>query len=402
MHGTAAIRDDRAVTAIERLRGAQDDMLIELGALVACESPSDDLDATRRCADLFSEMAVPYLSVEAERVVVDGRCHLRWEIPGSGPRPVLLLGHLDTVWPLGSLEDHPFEVAGGRATGPGCFDMKAGLVQMLHAVGELREPAPPLTVLVTSDEEIGSPSSRALIEHAARHAVAALVCEPSESGRLKSARKGVSLYEIEITGRAAHAGLEPHKGVNASIELARQVLAIDRLGDPQLGTTVTPTVLSAGTVSNVVPARGRICVDARAATPEEQARVDHAMRALAPVLPEAQLALRGGPNRPPMPASASSALVVLAAVAAEAIGLGSVGHVHVGGGSDGNFTAGVGTPTLDGLGAVGGGAHADHEHVLVDAMPERAALLAELIVRIGAAGSEPAERVAAPVGSGTP
>ncbi len=375
------------MTELERLRAEQNEMVRELEALVVCESSSDDLAATRRCADLLCEIATPYLPGDAERFVVDGRCHLRWELPGAGERGVLVVGHLDTVWPIGSLEVHPFAVRDGRATGPGCFDMKAGLVQMLHAIRALcdRGTPPPVTVLVTSDEELGSPTSRLLVEESARRARAALVCEPSEAGMLKSARKGVALYQVEVTGKAAHAGLEPEKGVNASVELAHQVLAIAELGDMALGTTVTPTVLSAGTTTNTVPARSRIAVDSRATTREEQERVDKAMRALLPVLAGAQLEVHGGPNRPPMPPATSVALLELARAAAAGVGLDWPGDVQVGGGSDGNFTSGVGTPTLDGLGAVGGGAHADHEHVLVDAMPERAALLAALIEQIGTA-----------------
>ena len=249
---------------VQLLSSAEDEMVAELGALVRCESPSADRAATRRCAGLFSDLALPYLRAEPEWLVVDGVTHLRWRLgdPRASAR-VLLLGHIDTVWPVGSLESHPFSVDGGRVTGPGCFDMKAGLVQLVHAVGAL-DPATPVTVLVTSDEETGSTTSRALIEECARAAVAALVCEPSANGDLKSARKGVSLYQVEIVGRASHAGLEPEKGVNAAVELAYQVIAIALLGDAAKGTTVTPTLLSAGTTSNTVPAGASITVDVRA------------------------------------------------------------------------------------------------------------------------------------------
>ncbi len=372
---------------IEQLRLELPQMLAELEALVTCESPSADLAGTSRCAEALVGIASDYLGAPPTRLTSDQRCHLRWDLDGHGERRVLLVGHLDTVWPLGSLETRPFAVRDGRATGPGCFDMKAGLVQLMHAVRALGASAPPLTILVTSDEELGSPSSRALVEEAARGAAAALVCEPSEAGNLKSARKGISLYELDVTGRAAHAGLEPERGVNATIELAHQALAIAGLGDAALGTTVTPTVCAGGTATNVVPAHARLAVDVRAATPDEQQRVDAALRALRPVLTGAELQLRGGPNRPPMPPGAARELAELARAAAVAIGLDPPGDVQVGGGSDGNFTAGVGTPTLDGLGAVGAGAHADHEHVVVAAMPERAGLLAELIARVGAGGS---------------
>jgi glutamate carboxypeptidase len=263
--------------------------------------------------------------------------------------------------------------------GPGCFDMKAGLVMALHAIALLPDPAG-VTLLVTGDEELGSRSSRALIEQEARGCAAALVLEASaDGGAVKTERKGVSNYEVRVHGLAAHAGLEPERGVNATVEVAHQVLAVAALGDPSLGTTVVPTVLSAGTTTNTVPAGAVFAVDVRARDVAEQQRVDAAMRGLRPVLAGARLEVTGGPNRPPLPASASAALYARATVLARQLGLGELGCAAVGGGSDGNFTAGVGTPTLDGLGAVGGGAHADHEHVLVDALVPRTALLSALI-----------------------
>ncbi|HTX62246.1 MAG TPA: M20 family metallopeptidase [Acidimicrobiales bacterium] len=364
---------------VDRLRSSRGAMLEELEALVRCESPSADRSAVRRCADLLSELAAPYVRAAPDSLVVDGVTHLRWQLgdPAAEGR-VLLVGHLDTVWPIGSLDSHPFSVHEGRATGPGCFDMKAGLVQMLHALGAL-DPGSPVTVLVTGDEETGSATSRALIEESARNASAALVCEPSAAGALKSARKGVSLYEIAITGRAAHAGLEPEKGVNAAVELAHQVLAVAQFGDATEGTTVTPTLVSAGVTTNTVPHRGTIAVDVRVTSVPEQERVDRVIRGIAPQLRGATIEVHGGANRPPLPTSASVELVRLAQRVAGELGLVPPDHVAVGGGSDGNFTAGVGTPTLDGLGAVGGGAHADDEHVLVEDMGERAALLAGLV-----------------------
>ena len=264
--------------------------------------------------------------------------------------------------------------------GPGCFDMKAGLVLALHALAELGVPGG-VTLLVTGDEELGSPTSRALIEAEAAGCRAALVLEASaDGGALKTARKGVSLYQVRAVGRAAHAGLEPERGVNATVELAHQVLAVAGLADAALGTTVTPTALSSGTVSNTVPASGAFAVDVRMWDAAEQARVHAAMSSLLPVVPDAVLQVSGGPNRPPL-----RRVVVATAVRARArrwppsSGCRRSTSAAVGGASDGNFTAGVGTPTLDGLGAVGGGAHADHEHVLVDALPGRAALLAALI-----------------------
>jgi glutamate carboxypeptidase len=237
-----------------------------------------------------------------------------------------------------------------------------------------------VTLLVTADEEIGSPTSRELIESEAAGCSATFVLEASgPGGALKTERKGTSNYYVNIIGRAAHAGLEPEKGINAGVELAHQVLAINELGDPDLGTTVTPTVLSAGTTTNTVPARAQICVDVRVRTAEEQQRIDDEFGRLQSRLPGAVLDIDGGPNRPPLQASASMELFRRAQQLAAASGLDPLESVAVGGASDGNFTAGIGVPTLDGLGAVGGGAHADDEHVLADKIPGRTALLAILI-----------------------
>jgi glutamate carboxypeptidase len=237
-----------------------------------------------------------------------------------------------------------------------------------------------VTLLVTGDEEIGSPSSRTLVESEARSAEAVLVLEAAApGGALKTERKGVSLYQVRATGRAAHAGLEPERGVNATVELAHQVLAVTALADPDLGTTVTPTLLAAGNTTNTVPAAGEFAVDVRVRDAAEQQRVDVAMRALRPVSRGAGLAVLGGPNRPPLPAASSEWLFARAAALAADLGLPALTRAAVGGGSDGNLTAGVGTPTLDGLGAVGGGAHADDEHVLLAELPGRLALVRALI-----------------------
>ena len=350
-------------------------LLADLQTLVECESPSSDLAAVARSAEVVAEVGSTRLGVEPERIVLEGRTHLRWRI-GSGPSRVLLVGHHDTVWPLGSLATHPCVVRDGVLRGPGCFDMKAGLVMAFHAAAGLDG----VTLLVTGDEELGSPSSRGLIEDEARLAEAALVLEASaDGGALKTERKGVSLYEVRVVGRAAHAGLEPERGVNATLELAHQALLVSALSDPALGTTVTPTAGRAGTTTNTVPAEGSFAVDVRVRTVAEQDRVDAAMRALSPVLPGAVVEVSGGPNRPPLEAAASAALFERTRALAVRLGLPQPVATAVGGASDGNFTAGVGTPTLDGLGAVGGGAHADDEHVLVAELPRRTALLRALL-----------------------
>ncbi len=352
-------------------------MLDDLAVLVGRESPSADLEAVAASAGVVAEVGEARLGVRPERIVIEGRTHLRWRL-GDGPPRVLLLGHHDTVWPIGSLAGHPFSVADGLVRGPGCFDMKAGLVMAFHAVAALPDPSG-VTLLVTGDEEMGSPTSRMLVEREASGCAAALVLEASaDGGALKTARKGVSLYDVGVHGRPAHAGLEPERGVNATVELAHQVLAIAALPDAARGTTVTPTVLTSGTTTNTVPGSGRFAVDVRVRDAAEQRRVDEAMRALRPVLDGSRLEITGGPNRPPLESSASAALFARAVVLAARLGLPEPTRAAVGGASDGNLTAGAGTPTLDGLGAVGGGAHADDEHVVVAELPTRTALLTAL------------------------
>ncbi|WP_328609111.1 M20 family metallopeptidase [Amycolatopsis sp. NBC_00345] len=354
-------------------------LLSDIETLVCCESPSSDHAAVARSAEVLAGVGRALLGVEPERIVLDGCTHLRWRF-GDGPRRVLLLGHHDTVWPAGSLESHPFSVTDGILRGPGCFDMKAGVVMALHAAAALPDRTG-LSILVTGDEELGSPSSRGLIEEEARGCEAAFVLEASaDGGALKTRRKGVSHYRIEVTGRAAHAGLEPENGVNAGIEVSHQVLAAAALADPERGTSVVPTVISAGTTVNTVPAAASVAVDVRVWDDAEQLRVDRAMRELRPVLENAQVRIHGGINRPPLEASAG--LFRLAQELSADLGFGELAEASVGGASDGNYTAGLGVPTLDGLGAVGGGAHADHEHVVVAELPRRTALLTALVENV--------------------
>ncbi len=363
---------------VDRFRAGLPDLLTDIERLVTCESPSADLAAVAKSASVVAAVGSAHLGAEPERIVLDGRTHLRWRL-GEGPRRVLLLAHHDTVWPLGTLDRLPFGIREGVLRGPGCFDMKTGLAMAFHALAALGVPDG-VTLLVTGDEELGSPSSRELIESEARGCVAALVLEASaDGGALKTVRKGVSRYEVVVRGRAAHAGLEPELGVNAAVELAHQILAVAALGDPASGTTVTPTLLAAGTTTNTVPAQGRFAVDVRVREESEQARVDAALKALRPRLDAAAVEVTGGPNRPPLTADASAALYRRAGVLADRLGIGPLCSASVGGASDGNFTAGVGVSTLDGLGAVGGGAHAEGEHVLVAELPRRTALLAALV-----------------------
>jgi len=358
-----------------------DALLADATAMIRCESPSSDPEALARSAEVVARVGAGRLGTAPEVLVREGRRHLRWRF-GAGPPRVLLLGHHDTVWPLGSLAAHPCQVRDGVLRGPGCFDMKAGLAMAFSAVAALPDRSG-VSILVTADEEVGSPSSRALIEDEARGCAAALVLEASaDGGALKTARAGVSLYEVRLTGRAAHAGLEPEAGVNAALEAASQLLAVARLAAPQLGTTVTPTLLRAGTTTNTVPAEASFSVDVRTRNGAEQHRVHAALTGLSPVLAGARVTVSGGPNRPPLESSASAGLFERAQRLAGQLGLAPLRSAAVGGGSDGNFTAGVGTPTLDGLGAVGGGAHADSEHVLVAELAPRTALLTALVAEL--------------------
>ncbi len=363
-----------------------DDMTVQLSDLVGYESPSEDPGLLAACAERVAEMGTRLLGAGPQVVEVGGRRHLAWRF---GPAPeVVLIGHYDTVWPAGTIGRWPFSVDdGGRATGPGVFDMKAGIVQMFHALAmlplsDLATGSGGVAVVLTADEELGSQTSRRLIEDTARGARAALVLEPSMHGALKVARKGTSMYQVHAVGRSAHAGLEPENGINATIELAHQVLAVAELGRPDRGTTVTPTVVTAGTTTNTVPAAAVLHVDGRAEDPTEQERVDAAMRRLTPVLAGSELRIEGGINRPPLNATFSEQLMRMAVDVAGRLGLEPLRGVAVGGGSDGNFTAGIGVPTLDGLGAVGEGAHAEGEYTRLSAMPERAALLAGLVAEL--------------------
>ena len=358
-------------------------MIDALAALVEVESPSASDIATRAAADALDDLLAARLGSRGTWVGGD-RGHLLWT--GGGTPRVLLLGHVDTVWPAGTLARWPFDVVDGRATGPGVFDMKAGLVQGVEALAGL-DDLDGIALLATTDEEVGSPTSRALVEETARTCDAVLVLEPSADAALKTGRKGVSNYELVVTGRASHAGLEPERGANALVELSSQVLALAGVARADLGTTVTPTVASAGTTTNTVPASARVALDVRALSGDEQERVDATLRALQPQVDGCSLELLGGVNRPPLDPRSSAELFARAQRVAEELGLPPLRGVSVGGASDGNFTAGIGIPTLDGLGAVGDGAHAEGEYAVVAAMAERAALVRGLVREVLRAGA---------------
>jgi glutamate carboxypeptidase len=299
---------------------------------------------------------------------------------------VLLLGHFDTVWPVGTLERMPIRRDGDRLFGPGTFDMKAGIAIGIAAVEALRAtstPHPPITMLWTSDEEIGSGTSRETIEAEARAARAVLVLEPAlTGGALKTSRKGVGQYDVVVHGVAAHAGLDPGKGASAIHELAAQISSIERLQDLERGISVNAGVISGGTRANVVAEDARATIDVRATTLADAAAVDAELRRLQAKRQGTRLTIQGGFERPPLERSAAvMALFAQAAAVARALGR-ELQEGSAGGGSDGNFTAALGVPTLDGLGAIGDGAHAAHEHVDASALPWRAALLAGLIAEL--------------------
>jgi glutamate carboxypeptidase len=361
-----------------------------LGQFVRAESPSFDKSAV----DRFGKIVAAEWRQRGARVTVlrqrERGDHIRaeWNPRGNRARgQVLVLGHLDTVYGLGTLARMPFRVSKGRAYGPGAFDMKGGLVIALSAVDALKAiglvPQRRIVFLWTSDEEIGSGTSRAAIERESRRSDAVLVLEPASGldGRVKTGRKGVGEIEIAATGRAAHAGLSPEDGVNAIEEIALQIARISHWNQPDRGVTVNAGVIEGGTRTNVVPEKARVVVDVRAIRAGDMRALERKFRALRPILRGAKLRISGGFNRPPMERKMSAALYEKAQALAKEMGV-TLGEACVGGGSDGNFTAALGVPTLDGLGAVGEGAHSPNEKILIHSLPERAALVAGLLVKI--------------------
>ena len=373
-------------------------LLDTIQALVRLESPTLEKSAVDRCgAELASRLAA--IGGRVTRLSRPHRGdHLRVEFdPAGSPetgrgeagqaRQVLLLGHFDTVWPVGQLERMPLTQLEGRLHGPGVFDMKAGIAIGMLATRALLETgvvlAHRIVMLWTTDEEIGSGSSRAAIEDEARRSDAVLVLEPSlPGGAVKTSRKGCGGYELVIRGVAAHAGIEPQKGASAVQELAHQILRVNALQDLARGVSVNVVQVSGGLRSNVIPDEAHATVDVRAPTAAAAAVVDAAIRALRPVDPRTTVEASGGFDRPPLERTEHVArLYKQASEVALALGL-ELAEGGTGGGSDGNFTAALGVPTLDGLGAIGEGAHALHEHVDIESLPDRAALVAGLITRI--------------------
>ena len=367
-------------------RGERDWLFETTESLVRLESPTTDKAAVDRCG---AELArrLEQMGGRVTRLTRPHRGdHLLAEF-GCGASQILLLGHFDTVWPVGQLERMPLVRSSGRLHGPGVFDMKAGIASAMLATRALLETGTALSrrivMLWTTDEEIGSESSRAAIEDEARRSEAVLVLEPSlPGGALKTSRKGCGGYQIVVRGVAAHAGIEPEKGASAVQELAHQILRINGLQDLARGISVNVVQVTGGLRSNVIPDEARAVVDIRVPTAEAAAEVEAAFRGLHPVDPRTTVEATGGLDRPPLERTDKVArLYNEARDVARALGV-DLGEGGTGGGSDGNFTAALGVPTLDGLGAVGAGAHALHEHVDMESLPGRAALVAGLLTRI--------------------
>jgi glutamate carboxypeptidase len=372
-------------TTEDYLKAKTDEMLAKLSAWVNCDSPTLDKEAVDGMGELLNR-AFRDTGAAVERLPqreVGDQLLATW---GQGPGQVLLLCHFDTVWPLGEAERRPFKIIEGRAMGPGIYDMKGGIVVGLYALKALQAvgftPSRRLAFLLTSDEETGSQTSRERIEEEARRSDCVLVLEPSRLGGLTTARKGVGRFSLKITGRAAHSGVEPQKGVNALEELAHQILRLQRMSDFQRGVTVSVGLAGGGSRTNVVPAEAWAKIDLRVPSREDGERVAQAILGLTPVLPEVRLEVSGGIVRPAWASTPESqALYRRAKRVGERLGL-DLQETVSGGGSDGNFTAALGVPTLDGLGAIGGGAHSFDEWIEAASLPRRAALLAELIMEL--------------------
>jgi len=369
-------------------RDARPWLLETIEALVSLESPTTDKAAVDQCGRALAARLEAIGGRVSRLPRADRGDHLLAEF-GCGTSQILLLGHFDTVWPVGQLERMPLVRSNGRMHGPGVFDMKAGIAIGMLATRALLETGISLShrivMLWTTDEEVGSATSRAAIEDEARRSDAVLVLEPSlPGGAVKTARKGCGEYELRVRGVAAHAGIDPSKGASAIHELARQIVLVQKLQDLDRGVSVNVGIISGGTRTNVVAEEARAVIDVRAPTQADAARVDTAFRALKAVDSRTAVSVTGGMDRPPLERTAQVArLYEQAFEVARELGQ-ALGEGSTGGGSDGNFTAALGVATLDGLGAVGDGAHALHEHVDIESLPDRAALVAGLIARIDA------------------
>jgi glutamate carboxypeptidase len=372
-------------------RQKQHELILFLQRLVECESPSDDWAAVARAADLIATEAGPIAKTRLIRGSKGFGPHLQLEFKLPGRKKsgqILALGHSDTVYPAGTLASMPFRQEKGRLHGPGIFDMKGGIVMFIYAMRgliELDQPIHRKVVLqLNSDEEVGSPSSRELTEKEARHSSAVLVLEPAAGldGKVKTGRKGVGNFTVAVRGKASHAGLDFESGASAIVELARQIERIAGFTDLDRGLTVNPGVISGGTRTNVVAAEASVDVDFRIAKMRDAASLERKFRSLKPLDKRCSVQVTGGLNRPPLERTpAVLGLYKKARQIARGLGV-DLGETMVGGGSDGNFTAALGIATLDGIGAVGEGAHSTNENILIDRIADRTALLAKLVVEI--------------------
>lgn len=350
--------------------------LTDLKRLVECESPTEDLVACNQVVDLAIEITNSLLKVKAEKVMENGRPVYWW---GSKSPKIVLLCHIDTVWPKGSFTP-TWQVNGDVATGPGVFDMKAGFIQALYSLVGIEHLENQVALVATTDEETGSATSKDLIARLAKAADAVLVFEASLDGKVKTGRKGTAMYQIKVTGLASHAGLEPEKGINATTEIAKLVLQIATLENQKFGTTAVPTVLHSGTTTNTVPAFATLDVDVRSFTKSELERIDNAIRTLKSDV--AKVEVTGGINRPPLEESSTSELHAKFEKVAASLGFPEIGKASVGGASDGNLAAAAGAKVLDGLGAVGHGAHAPTEFINVSYLEPRIKLTNAFIVEL--------------------
>jgi glutamate carboxypeptidase len=364
-------------------------ILDSICALVEIESPSFDISGSGRAADLIERIAQSTSCVDSvKRIAVAGVGeHLIIRaFERQKPKQILLLGHTDTVHPIGSKEKNPTRIEGGRIYGCGVFDMKANcilMLEMLRAFDELNiAPARPVTILLSCDEETGSASGRALVEREAQSSEYCLVCEPSAAGRVKTGRKGTGMFRVKARGVPAHAGLEPEKGASAILELSHQIEKIHSLNDPSKGTSANVCQISGGTASNVIPAEAECSIDIRFTSVDEAARIENAIRNFKPVDTRVALEVTGAINRPPLERTAAVVSLYERACAVAGSFSYKLGETQVGGASDGNFTAAAGVPTLDGLGVTGDGAHTLHEYVSISDISRRAALVSGLIVSL--------------------
>ena len=339
-------------------------MLQDLESLVRCESPSEDLSACKKVVQLANEIATRELGTAAEILEVNGRPLFWW---GDKNPKVVLLCHLDTVWPIGSFNPI-WQIDGDVLRGPGTFDMKVGFIQALYALKDIQGS---VALIATTDEEIGSHSSKELIMQVSKTADAVLVLEASLEGKVETGRKGTAMYVVKAVGLASHAGLEPEKGINATVEIAAQILKLKELENSEFGTTVVPTMLKGGTTANTVPAEATLEIDARSFSQSDLERVDRAIQSLTAITPGAQIEITGGLNRPVLETTSCKELYEIAEKVAKSIGMAPLGSAEVGGASDGNFAAAAGARVLDGLGAIGGGAHAVNEWASIKAIEER-------------------------------